>query len=252
MAKLYVISDVHGYFDEMISALNEAGFDSNDENSWLIVCGDTTDRGPKPKEVIDYLNSLTRCVLIKGNHEQLLMDCIERQYPLRHDWSNGTAQTIIDLAPHAKTFEEACMVAYEIMKPFVDKMVNYFESERFVFCHGFLPVNCDDDLPAYYRHNRKFSKMEDWRNAHQGQWNDAMWLNSFDMIDMGFDIEKCVVAGHWHASYGRHKTNGEPEFGDSANFNAFCYNDTLIMIDACTVYSHKVNCLTLEDVLLDG
>ena len=148
MAKLYVISDVHGYFDEMISALNEAGFDSNDENSWLIVCGDTTDRGPKPKEVIDYLNSLTRCVLIKGNHEQLLMDCIERQYPLRHDWSNGTAQTIIDLAPHAKTFEEACMVAYEIMKPFVDKMVNYFESERFVFCHGF----CQSIVTMICRH----------------------------------------------------------------------------------------------------
>jgi len=94
--------------------------------------------------------------------------------------------------------------------------------------------------------------MENWREAHQSQWDDAMWLNSFDMIEQGFDIEKCVVAGHWHSSYGRHMVDGTPEFGTGANFSTFYYKDKLIMLDACTAYSHKVNCLMIEDVFMSG
>ena len=55
MPKLFVISDVHSYFDEMLSALNEAGFDPNNEQHWLISCGDHWDRGLKPVEVMNYL-----------------------------------------------------------------------------------------------------------------------------------------------------------------------------------------------------
>lgn len=33
MPKLYIISDVHGFYDEMRTALDKAGFDPTDENS---------------------------------------------------------------------------------------------------------------------------------------------------------------------------------------------------------------------------
>ena len=96
MPKFYVISDVHSYYDEMRKALDEAGFDPNDENSWLISCGDALDRGPKTQEVIDYLMGLPRCILIKGNHDQLIMDCLNRRYAQDHDHHNGTFRSIVD------------------------------------------------------------------------------------------------------------------------------------------------------------
>ena len=32
MAKIFAVSDVHGFYDELIEALNKAGFDENNEN----------------------------------------------------------------------------------------------------------------------------------------------------------------------------------------------------------------------------
>lgn len=68
LLKIFVISDVHGYFLQMITALNEAGFNPNNEDHWLFVLGDIIDRGREPQQIIDYLISLPRKVLIRGNH----------------------------------------------------------------------------------------------------------------------------------------------------------------------------------------
>lgn len=46
--KFFVISDVHGYYDEMVQTLEAAGFDPNNEEHWLISCGDEIDRGSEP------------------------------------------------------------------------------------------------------------------------------------------------------------------------------------------------------------
>ena len=246
--KLFVVSDIHGFHDEMIYALDKAGFYPNNESHWLIVCGDTLDRGRQPQQVIDYLSSLPQCILIKGNHECLMEELIERKLPLRHDWSNGTMQSVIDLASNAMTTEAAFTIADEKVKPFFNKMVNYFETEHYVFVHSWIPINCDDSLPAYYRRNRQCSKKEDWRTAHQKEWNDAMWHNPLDMAMNGLGIEKTIVAGHWHCSAGwalQNKTSDE--FGNDACFDPYYYEDKLIMIDRCTAHTGEVNVLVLED-----
>ena len=117
MPKFYVVSDIHGFADEMIEALDEAGFDTNDEDSWLISLGDVLDRGPQSQEVIDYLMGLPRSILLKGNHEVLMQELIEREFPYSYDWHNGTAQSVIDLASDANTFENATIVANNKLKP---------------------------------------------------------------------------------------------------------------------------------------
>ena len=43
--KYYVASDIHSGFSAYMTALKEAGYDENDENSKLIICGDAFDRG---------------------------------------------------------------------------------------------------------------------------------------------------------------------------------------------------------------
>lgn len=246
MSKFYVVSDVHGFFDEMKKSLDDSGFDPNDSDSWLVSLGDELDRGDQPKEVIDYLKSLPRKILVRGNHDDLIEEMIERGYPLSHDYDNGTYYTVKSLVPNARRFDIACSVAYEIIKPILDEKINYFETENYIFVHSFVPLVCKDSLPKYYIKNRIFEKNIDWRNAGISDWEQARWGNPFILAEEGFLPDKTLVFGHFHTSWARKAYNSEPEFGDEADFSPY-YGKGYIGIDACTAYSRKVNVLVLED-----
>ena len=53
---IFAVSDVHGFYNEMIDALDKAGFDRNNPNHLLVSCGDNFDRGPDAVKVYEYLN----------------------------------------------------------------------------------------------------------------------------------------------------------------------------------------------------
>lgn len=250
--KLFVCSDIHGFFDEFKKALDEAGFEENNPEQLLIVCGDYMDRGGQPAEVMRYLMKLKNKKLVKGNHESLILECIEREYPGSHDYSNGTYGTICELggAGEGRSFDECCLVTEQRIKPFINQMVDYYETKNYIFVHSFVPVNSEDGLPIYYTRNRKFSKMEDWRHAHASQWEEARWGNPYTLIKQGLLPDKTLVFGHWHCSTGWAEKEGISEFGEDAKFDAF-YGDGYISIDACTAHSHKVNVIVLEDDLME-
>lgn len=64
----YVIGDVHGEYDTLMALI-----DKLPKNHELIFLGDLIDRGPKSKEVIEYVKKNNwPCVL--GNHEQLMIE----------------------------------------------------------------------------------------------------------------------------------------------------------------------------------
>ncbi|WP_323135463.1 metallophosphoesterase family protein [Streptomyces beihaiensis] len=83
---LYVVGDVHGYLDELVTALQEKGL-LDAEGNWsagnarLWFLGDFTDRGPDGIGVIDLVMRLSAeaaaaggyCKALMGNHELLLL-----------------------------------------------------------------------------------------------------------------------------------------------------------------------------------
>ena len=234
--KLFCFSDCHGFADELIKSFDKVGFDKNNPNHLLLGLGDYTDRGSQPFEVIQYLKGIKNKCLIIGNHEELLLQCIDRGEYLTYDIGNGTAHTIYDLAKHyvdyEPDFQEACSLIEKPIKHFINGMVNYFETEKYIFVHGFLP------------------KGKDWRYASEDKWEDARWKNGIaETLNGNNTTEKTIVMGHFHTSWARHIINGEPEWGDEANFDSF-YGENFIAIDGCTAYSNKVNILVLEDNLL--
>lgn len=252
MPNFYIISDVHGFYNEMRTALDEAGFDPNDENSWLISLGDEMDRGPEPEGVINYIMSLPRAIWIKGNHQTLMEDLISRNYPLQHDWHNGTMQSIMSLAPNAKTQSETFAIAYEKTKSFFDKAIDYLELKEHILVHSFIPLKSLDNLPKYYTRKRKFEFDPDWRHAHASEWEEARWGNPLKLAIKGLNqTEKTIVSGHWHCSAGWAMEAGIPEFGYGACFEPYYYEDKLIMIDTATAHTKKVNVLVLEDEFLE-
>lgn len=255
----FVCSDIHSAYTPWTDALNKAGFNPNKYNHKIIVCGDLFDRMDESLQVYDFVKNMLekdKLIYVRGNHESLMEECIERGYAANHDWHNGTSKSIIDLAPNAEKFYDACAVVYEKMKPLWNKAVNYFETKNYIFAHGWIPLICKDNLPAYYTRNRKFEFNPDWRAAHASEWEQAIWLNGIDMARNGFvEPGKTIVCGHWHCSYGHMldsiKTdNWISEFEDDAIWEPY-YNDGIIAIDRCTAHTGKVNVLVLEDEFIE-
>ena len=250
MKRLVVISDVHGFYDEMIKALNNVKF--NPDTDFLISCGDTMDRGPDPAAVMNYLMKLPNKILIRGNHESLFEECVKRGYWMQHDVNNGTFDSICELGGAGKdrNFEECCVIAENRVKDFFASMVNYFETKNYIFVHSFVPLKNLDGLPMYYTRNREFEINPDWRHAHFSEWEEARWGNPYELAERGFLPDKTLVFGHYHTSWPRHKYNEEPEFGENADFSIY-YGNGYIAIDSCCAYSGKLNCLVIEDEFLE-
>lgn len=250
--KYFVISDIHGFYKEMQIALKEAGFDKDNPEHCLICCGDYLDRGPDPRAVIDYVLSLKNKVLIKGNHETLIRDCINRSEYFFHDIRNGTYQTVIDLAGVQKTapFHTACTIADPIFSRLEKELVNYYETENYIFVHSWIPVISNLHSMPWHTHFDEelnpFSFNADWRDAHQKEWDNAMWGNPFDMVKRELLPKKTVVFGHWHCSTGWAKIENRSEFDEDAKFDPF-YGDGFIAIDACTAHTGKCNVIVIED-----
>ena len=247
MPKFFVISDVHGYYDEMKNALDDAGFDPWNSEHWLISCGDNWDRGGQPVEVMRYLQGLPRKVLVKGNHESLLQDLCERGYPGSHDFSNKTFDTVCEFggAGEGNDFDRCCLVTYQRTKNFIDSMVNYFETKNYIFVHSFVPLKNLDGLPMYYTKNRKFAIDPDWRQAHYSDWEAARWGNPYKLAADGFLPDKTLVFGHWSTYDQRPR-----EYEGEDLFDPF-YGDGYIGIDATTALSGQVNVLVLEDTFME-
>lgn len=227
--KYFVVSDIHSFYDELLDALDEAGFDKDDENHILVVLGDLFDRGPKPYEVYLYLSQAVdqkRLVLVRGNHEKLLLELLDKDYPDGHDFSNRTADTVRKFA-HLADPEASAMwycdegldylnVSWELgFKIFQadaakvkrlpiyswlksKKWKNYVEIGPYILTHAFIPseVVKRGASPGYDKN---------WRRARQARWDEAAWSDPVYLYLQGrFEPEerngRTLVVGHWHTS----------------------------------------------------
>lgn len=258
MNKLFVVSDIHSYYEPFKKALDEAGFDPNNESHWLIVCGDCFDRGPDSELLFRFLMRLERKVLVKGNHDLLLEECCLREFAYGHDHSNGTVRTINDMggAGEGRAFDECCERTFNRTARYRELLVNYFETQNYIFVHSWIPTNIkyDDDVSKpWYLLGKHHKYMEDWRNANDVEWEEAMWGNPFARAQEGLNqTGKTIVFGHWHCSTG-YVLAGETddEFGEDAIWESYKNEKQgIIGIDRCTAHTGEVNVLVLEDEFL--
>lgn len=267
MPKLFVVSDIHSFYTPLKKALDEKGFDPNNEDHWLIVCGDCFDRGDESGLVLHFLMSLERKILVKGNHDILFKSLVERGWPGRHDYQNGTVKTIYDLgdAESGNALDECFTVAWNKTAAYRDLLINYFETQNYIFVHSWIPTLIDAEGPMkpWYQQGKIHHYNDDWRNATDSEWEEAMWGNPFKMWKNGLNqTGKTIVFGHWHCSTGHSmesiiKASGNDEectiseFEDDAIWEPFI-KDNIIGIDRCTAHTGEVNVLVLEDEFLEN
>lgn len=238
---IFAVSDVHGHYTALMRALEESGFDAGNENHIFLSVGDLFDRGTENVKVWDFVKSLPRRILLKGNHEDMLRGILTEGDVTATDIYNGTDITVtellgedaidaygrIDLEKHEKKIAETVA--------FIDSMQDYYEIGDYIFTHGWLP--CDIDLAR-----RRVEILADWRNASEEEWSEARWLSWKEMYAVGAVLaDKTVICGHRPARMGSSFDPArEPDCDD------IFYGDGVIAIDAYTARSGKVNVLKLE------
>ena len=247
--RYYVVSDVHGFYAPLIQALTDAGFFDDTEPHKLIVLGDLMDRGRDAVKIQDFiLEQMEKdaVILIRGNHEDLYESLVTQDHgiPYKFHLSNGTYDTALQLTgfdPAMARIRNYDFADAGKETPFYRKimsaMLDYFETEHYVFVHGWIPCTVEQS---------KYCPIQDWRNASSKEWENARWYNGMDAAQTA-DVDKTIICGHWHASYGHSKYEGKgPEFGPDADFTPY-YGPHVIAIDACTAYTGKVNCVVVDD-----
>jgi len=239
--KYFVSADIHGFFDEWMAELKIKGFDINKPNHKIIICGDAFDRGNQPKQIIDFiLAHKDKIILIRGNHEDLMQEMIERNKNNFADLSNGTAQTIVDLYPEwmVSEFDLSKIAKNTGLQEVLDLCVDYYETKHYIFVHGWIPIieNC-------YLYD------SEWRSARKERWIKARWSNPVEMYRYEiYEPNKTIVCGHWHCSALWQELNPKKysEFGENANFEPFITKN-MIALDSCTYHTKKVNVVVIED-----
>lgn len=261
MNTYFVVSDVHSFYDEMMKALKKKGFEKDNPEHIFVSLGDLFDRGPKSRQCLNFVNSLPneRKILIRGNHEDLLVAAINRGYFKDYDYSNKTVDTCTNLTKMTlQAGQDIILRELENNKDlnnYLNSCIDYFESDNFVFVHGWIPFDFK---------NMKFN--ESWRNDN---WEQARWENGFDAWYNGIIVpDKTIVCGHWNTSYAHSNFHNDgyenlyqvltkapninisqlslKQYNKLVNYKPFI-DKGIIGLDACTVVSKKVNCLKLKE-----
>ncbi len=245
--KYYVTADIHGFYSEFEKALRESGYYDEPDPHKLIILGDLFDRGQEAKKLQQFvIDNRDDLILIRGNHEDLFVEMVtdDEGLPYSHHVSNGTYQTALQLTGWDPTmarirnydFADAAKQT-PCYREIIPSMLNYFETDRYVFVHGWIPCIYGRSGYSYY---------SSWREASEGEWSSARWHNGMDAVQTCME-DKTIVCGHWYTSYGHAKYEDKgSEFGADADFSPFCASG-IIALDACTAFSRKVNVITIED-----
>ena len=259
---LFIFSDVHGFYDEMIKALKDAGYDENNPSHKLICLGDFTDRGSQSLKVYQYLYRITKenkAIVLAGNHTKFFIDFLEGSYSAFNYMYNGLRETIADFWHRTIPFESWCLLdanceanqenyvkwvnicRKDIMQefpellPWLKSLPRYFESEHYIGVHAAIDTKVPDwHFPHCYRYN-----LVDW---------DALDFN--DGSFFGEDIvntDKTIIIGHFGTSELRKMYNYPINRNLKGEFDILYRKDKrIIAIDATTVVSKKVNVLVIK------
>mgnify|MGYP002621574662 CR=1 FL=1 len=211
---IFFISDMHGFYDETIKALNEAKYDENNTNHLLVCLGDFTDRGSQSVALYEYLYRLTKenkAVILLGNHGLFFIDFLEGSYNPFNYLHNGLRETIADFWHRTAPFESWCMLEgncemnqenyvkwmnicrkdimeeYPDLLPWLKSLPRYFESKHYIGVHGAIDTKVDDwHYPHCYRYN-----LRDWDAL---DFDDGSFFNE--------DINSCDWA-FWYKPFKR-------------------------------------------------
>lgn len=139
MSRTLVIGDIHGGLKALIQVLQKAEIKQNDI---LIFLGDYVDGWSESPSVLDFLIALSeqqKCIFIRGNHDELLLDWLENRHEnLKEElWFNHGGKATVDAYLNISTETKQKHIT------FLKSLRNYYlDAENRLFIHaGFTNMN---------------------------------------------------------------------------------------------------------------
>lgn len=220
---IYVMSDMHGHYDEFLEMLLDIKFSKNDT---LYILGDVIDRGPKPIKMLQHIFRTENMILLMGNHEKMMLDSSSTNPSVREEagdmWVyNGGYTTIHEFNKLTKEERQeiinkiAKLKWYEILeigdKKYFLSHAGLITSERYDFDEA-LKRNIENEWILWNREELKF------------------WTNTSPYIM----IHGHTPSGKWHPK-GQYKIT-KYDKGKKINIDCGCARD------------ENLGCLRLDDM----
>lgn len=246
--KYFIFSDAHGNYPALRRDLKLAGYDPTNKAHTLVSLGDNfgrADTGEGSFGIWKFLTSsehINKPICVRGNHESILLNILEREEIRYIDFCNGEHYTLYSflrgIEPEKEIdplipMQDIALVASCGIKEWIKSLPWYFEGKTFVGTHGWIPEG-------------KYT-LKDLENMSEEEWYEASWSVTpqrvKDRHSMGYPpFEKRLIVGHWHACDFWKKCGIEdyyvPYVDREQNF---------IALDGCTVVSKKVNVYVVEE-----
>ena len=241
--KLFIISDVHGFYTEMKAALDEAGFRENYDGHLLICCGDYFDRGKENRNVLEYLEKINNKILIRGNHEDVILPMLESGKFHPKIYISHASETLKEFFGKDCLDEKEETVSFSAdpdtrrrLTNHIKACLNYYETENYIFTHGWLPHK-ENNGQLFILKDPASVSYEQWHVARKTKWTDA-----YNFSDRP---SKTIVCGHYPTFYAN-TVDSDRKDDDCSIYKG----KGIIAIDAGTDTSKRVNALVLEDNIL--
>jgi predicted phosphodiesterase len=253
--KYFVVADVHGFYAKMDKALKAVGFDKSNPEHIFVSLGDAMDRGEQPEKVLQFMLSVPteRRILIRGNHEDLMEQAINRRYFYSYDLTNGTVRTTFLLT--GKQVEPDVLDnlrLHPLYNEYIANCVDYHETAGAIFVHGWIPHY--SYAKGFNTDSRRHDYVDGWRDADRERWEAARWENGMESWADGVrEPGKTIFCGHCHTSWAREVIDHTCTYKtcDPADFAPWV-REGIVALDACTAWSGVANCYVWEDKPLPG
>jgi serine/threonine protein phosphatase 1 len=164
----YVIGDIHGRAHLLEQLMRDVPWDLDHDK--IVFLGDLIDRGKDSPGVIDLVMKLSSAnqnvVVLRGNHEQMLLDCIEYG---ELNWlipENGGQSTLKAYGINLAEIEDISDIKIpEEHFEFLHTLPYFHEDEQAIYVHaglipGELPAETDPDILLWTR------DLDFYRNYH--------------------------------------------------------------------------------------
>ena len=194
MTRLLAIGDVHGCFSALQTLLAYADITSQDQ---LIMMGDYVDRGPKSREVVQWLidySKTSRLVALRGNHEIMMLNAQLSRDDLQRWCRFGGTETLASYTNDPDGIGSIEEVLDEHWSFLSNHLAAYFESDNHLFVHGFVAA----------------------KTTMNEQTDETLYWSRYWDGFPGHNSGKTVVCGHKSQSSGVPVSNGKAICIDTA------------------------------------
>lgn len=189
------IGDTAGRFDELMALL-----DKMPKADKIILLGDTPDRGPKSKDLIQYcIDNQDTVEVIRGNHEILMIKSVEGESDSLDMWLyNGGLTTIASYGGHINNIPKE-HIQYLKSRPLYIETEEYFLSHAPMANINWLPKSpySQTDEDTEFTWNRTAPTMPYGNKimfyGHNGRFKKCEYMNAYGNV---FPIAYCIDDTH--------------------------------------------------------